>query len=253
MKIKQSVYYKMMLIPLLAVLSCLHGCHKVDLEEYPGTVTDYDGNVYVTIKIGDQVWMASNLRVTHYSDGSAIPLVTGETEWKNMGNNSTDKAYCWYDNDQATYGTDWGALYTWAAAMNGAPGSGSNPSGVQGACPAGWHIPSIAEWTELKDFLISDGFTYNQGKALKALSGWDDDDGEDGNGTDDFGFAAYPGGSRETNYGHFIFAGGNGYWKSATESDDNYASGVHMGNYRDDLFIYKYLKGDGQSVRCVKD
>lgn len=237
----------------LVIMFCLSGCQKEDLEEYPGTVTDYDGNVYVTIKIGDQVWMASNLRVTHYSDGTEIPHVTGETEWKNMGNNSTDKAYCWYNNDQATYGTDWGALYTWAAAMNGAAGSSSNPSGVQGACPTGWHVPSIAEWTELKDFLISDGFTYTQGKALKATSGWDEDDGEDGNGTDDLGFAAYPGGSRETNYGKFIFGGENGYWRSATESDDNCDAGIHLGNYRDDIFIYKYLKGNGNSVRCVKD
>jgi len=237
----------------LVFLFFLTGCQKQILEEYPGTVADYDGNVYVTIKIGDQVWMASNLRVTHYSDGTAIPLVTGETAWKNMGNNSTDKAYCWYEIDEAAYGTNWGALYTWAAAMNGAQGSSSNPSGVQGACPTGWHLPSIAEWNELKDFLISDGFTYTQGKALKATSGWVDDDGEDGNGTDDFNFAAYPGGSRETNYGKFIFAGGNGYWKSATESDDNCAAGIHLGNYRDDIYIYKYLKGDGQSVRCVKD
>jgi uncharacterized protein (TIGR02145 family) len=127
------------------ILTMIVSCEKGDSEEYPGTVTDYDGNVYKTIKIGNQVWMASNLRVTHYSDGTGIPLVTGDTQWENMGNNSTDKAYCWYDNDEAQYRTSWGALYTWAATMNGAEGSNTSPSGIQGACPTGWHIPSHAE------------------------------------------------------------------------------------------------------------
>lgn len=253
MKMKKSIHYKMRLILPLFALVCLSDCKKENLEEYPGTVTDYDGNVYVTIKIGDQVWMGSNLRVTHYSDGAEIPLVTGESAWENMGNNSTDKAYCWYDNNQAAYAADWGALYTWAAAMNGAPGSSSNPSGVQGACPTGWHIPSHDEWKELEAYLASEGYDFNEGTVLKATNGWDDDDGEDGNGTDDYDFAALPGGSRSTNYGTFSFGGRSGYWKSATEYNSTDAYGVHMGNYRTDILFGSYLKGNGTSVRCVKD
>ena len=245
---------KTMTIWLLIILSAfLFSCEKESSDGQFGTVTDYDGNVYTTIKIGNQVWMASNLRVTHYSDGSAIPYVTGDSEWTLMGNNSTDKAYCWYENNQSLYGPNWGAMYTWAAAMNGAPESSSNPSGVQGACPTGWHIPSRAEWQELEDYLSSEGYTDNEGSALKAQNGWDDDDGENGNGTDDYGFAALPGGGRSTNFGTFSFGGRNGYWKSATEFNSTDAYGVHLGNYRTDIHFGSYLKGDGMAVRCVKD
>jgi len=243
-----------MILSLLLILSVfLYGCEKGDSEEESGTVTDYDGNVYKTVKIGTQVWMASNLRVTHYADGTGIPLVTGDSQWENMGNNSIDKAYCWYDNNVTLHGTDWGALYTWAAAMNGAAESSSNPSGVQGACPTGWHIPSHAEWQELEDYLSSEGYTDNEGTVLKAQNGWDDDNGENGNGTDVYEFAALPGGSRSTNYGTFSFGGRSGYWKSATEFDNNNAYGVHLGNYRTDILFGDYLKGNGASVRCVKD
>lgn len=245
---------KTMTLCLLMILSAiLFSCEKESSDGEFGTVTDYDGNVYTTIKIGNQVWMASNLRVTHYSDGSAIPYVTGDSEWALMDNNSTDKAYCWYENNQSLYGSNWGAMYTWAAAMNGAPGSSSNPSGVQGACPTGWHIPSRAEWQELEDYLSSQGDTDNEGTVLKAQNGWDDDDGENGNGTDDYGFAALPGGGRSTNYGTFSFGGRSGYWKSATEFNSTDAYGVHLGNYRPTILFGSYLKGDGMSVRCVKD
>jgi uncharacterized protein (TIGR02145 family) len=118
------------------------------------TVTDFDGNVYNTITIGSQVWMAENLKTTHYSDGTAIPLVTGNSNWDTL--TATSKAYCWYNDDvinKATYG----ALYTWAAAMNGAASVTTNPSGVQGVCPTGWHLPSDAEWTQLTDYLGGTG------------------------------------------------------------------------------------------------
>ena len=112
-----------------------------------GTVTDIDGNNYGTIAIGDQVWMAGNLKVTRYSDGSDIPMVTGESEWAAL--DIDGKAWSWYEN-LAEYGDTSGALYTWAAVMNGAASSEAIPSGVQGVCPAGWHLPSDAEWKILE-------------------------------------------------------------------------------------------------------
>lgn len=92
-------------------------------------VTDYDGNVYKTVKISNQIWMAENLRSTHYSDGTPIPNFV-------------------YNNDTTNIKT-YGRLYTWSAAMRNSPSSNSNPSRVQGASPTGWHIPSEAEWQEL--------------------------------------------------------------------------------------------------------
>jgi uncharacterized protein (TIGR02145 family) len=112
-----------------------------------GTLTDIDGNTYKTLAIGDQNWMAENLRVTHYADGSAIPEVSDEMIWEGMS--TLVDAYCWYNNLSA-YGDTTGALYTWAAAMNSAVSSDSVPSGIQGVCPDGWHLPSDAEWLSLE-------------------------------------------------------------------------------------------------------
>jgi len=108
------------------------------------TVTDYDGNTYNTVQIGNQVWMAENLKVTHYSDGTEIQLVEDKSAWETLSH--TDKAYCYYNNISSN-GKTYGALYTWAAVMNGAGSSNTNPGRVQGVCPDGWHLPSDAKWT----------------------------------------------------------------------------------------------------------
>jgi uncharacterized protein (TIGR02145 family) len=96
-------------------------------------VTDIDGNTYQTIKIGNQIWMAENLKTQHYSDGTPI------------------ESYA-YNNDTTNVRT-YGRLYGWAESMRSAKSSNSIPSGVQGASPAGWHIPSNAEWQVLIDNL----------------------------------------------------------------------------------------------------
>ena len=116
-----------------------------------GQVTDYDGNVYQTVQIGEQVWMAENLKTTHYADGTEIPVVEDDNDWFNLFLN---RAMCYYDNSISNKDI-YGALYTWEAATRGYSTAG-NPSLVQGACPYGWHIPSDAEWTELTD--ISSAF-----------------------------------------------------------------------------------------------
>jgi uncharacterized protein (TIGR02145 family) len=123
-----------------------------------GTVKDIDGNSYRTIQIGEQVWMAENLRTTHFPDGSAIQLLTAlddpvhgiESVWSTIGPGT--KAYCWQWDD-ITNASTYGALYTWDAAMNGADSSSSSPSGIQGVCPDGWHLPSDSEWTEMINHL----------------------------------------------------------------------------------------------------
>jgi len=111
-----------------------------------GILTDIDGNSYNTVKIGMQIWMAENLKTTKYSNGIEIILVDTEAQWDML--TETDKAYCWY-GDNSDNKSVYGALYTWAAAMNGSTSSSSSPSGVQGICPTGWHIPSDGEWHTL--------------------------------------------------------------------------------------------------------
>lgn len=112
-----------------------------------GTVEDYEGNTYHTVVIGDQCWTRENLRTSHYADGTPIPR-------KTSGNSTTSPFYFYkYTSDQNL--VDYGYHYNWAAAMNGAASSNAVPSGVQGVCPNGWHLPSKAEWEIMFNFVNS--------------------------------------------------------------------------------------------------
>jgi hypothetical protein len=95
-----------------------------------GTMSDYDGNIYRTIKIGTQWWMAENLRVTRYRNGNAVPKITDNSAWTTL----TSGAYCTYNSDE-TKAAIFGRLYNWYAV-----------SDARGLAPAGWHVPSDAEW-----------------------------------------------------------------------------------------------------------
>lgn len=133
------------------------------------SATDYDGNVYAAVQLGDQCWMAENLRVTHYSDGT--PLKPG-TE------TSTSERYFYYPNQSATNATKYGLLYSWHTAMNGKAATEEVPSGIQGICPDGWHLPSNFEWMGLEDFLgYKDAYrcgtdVNNVAKSLASTEGW---------------------------------------------------------------------------------
>lgn len=221
---------------------------------------DFDGNNYTTAVIGNQTWMAENLKATHFSDGTEITLVQSNTEWGNLS--YSDQAYCYYDNSLPN-GNTFGALYTWAAAMNGAESSELNPSNVQGVCPCGWHLPSDEEWVELEMYL---GMSYeeayalgwrgtDEGDKLKSAFGWYND----GNGTNSSGFSALPGGSRK-----------NGLFDGLTKttifwSSTEYFHLTHLAFNRSLSYLYSqvgwfsaahyygYPKNYGLSVRCLKD
>ncbi len=111
------------------------------------TVSDYDGNVYQIITIGDQTWMAENLRTTHYSNGMAIENGSGigDIEWEDQS-----KRFFHYGNDSAN-SENFGCLYSWYTAVNGILPSNSNPSGIQGVCPKGLYLPSDSEWNQLEN------------------------------------------------------------------------------------------------------
>ena len=177
-----------------------------------GTFTDArDGKTYKTVRIGSQTWMAENL------------------------NYETNKSYC-YDNDPANC-RKYGRLYTWAAARE--------------ACPAGWHLPSDAEWDALKRFVADTLFRGDKdyvGYALKSKDGWK----KGGNGTDAFGFGALPAGNR---YGDGTFDGvleAAVFW-SSTENGANYAYYRYLHYGVTALGTYDYLEDRAMSVRCVKD
>ena len=122
-----------------------------------GTVTDIDGNTYNTVYIGRQCWMKENLRTTTYADGIHITKATAnlcQSSDVNANNHNTNPNSCYYypNNDSANV-YERGLLYTWNAVMKGAGSSGSNPSGILGVCPFGWHVPSSREWCELENVL----------------------------------------------------------------------------------------------------
>ncbi len=220
-------------------------------------ITDYDDNSYQTIKIGNQIWMAENLKTTHYANGTEITLVENNTAWEALS--YTDEAYCYYDNSVSNKDV-YGSLYTWSAAMDGASSSAANPSGVQGACPDGWHLPSDNEWKVLEMELgmsasEADAFGYrgtDEGDKLKAAYGWDND----GNGTNSSGFNALPSGQRDHYNGAFGIIGTyTEFWSSTTGGASSVAytrtlSSSHSTVIKNNVNMYK---DRGLPVRCIKD
>lgn len=194
------------------------------------TVTDIDGNVYKTIKIGTQTWMAENLRVTHYRNGSQIDEVDDSAAWVSF----TKGAYCWFSNDSLTYKNTTGALYNWYAVTDS-----------RRLCPAGWHIPSDAGWRTLTTVLGGDSVA---GTLMKSDSGWFDN----GNGSNASGFNALPGGAR-SNSGRFLGLGEFAPWWSSSEFDESYAWLRSLFHFNGKVDRSPYNKHDGLSVRCVKD
>ncbi len=204
------------------------------------TVSDIDGNTYSTVVIGTQTWMAENLTTTTYNDGVGIQLESDETIWSQLSSG----AYCWYDNDEATYKEPYGALYNWYAVETGK------------LCPSGWHVPYYSDWQTLESYLIDLGYINDtEGKALKSTSGW----GGDGNGIDVFGFKALPGGYRGEGINGskaFNYAGYNGQWWSKTPYNADNAYNAVLYYFNGNLELSGSLGGDkwyGFSVRCIKN
>ena len=208
------------------------------------TVTDYDGNVYETVQIGSQIWMKSNLKVTHYADGTPISLVTSNTDWANLPDDA--KAYCWYDNDISNK-DDFGALYTYNAAINGS----SLLENVQGVCPDGWHIPSQSEIVDFRDYLTNTyGVNYTAG-ALKQ-TGYDYWLTPNTNATNSTDFSSVGSGYRSGNDGIFSgqyeFATFHKVWSYSS------LSGNFSQAYNNGQFINGTAgKTNGRSCRCIKN
>ena len=227
-----------------------------------GYVEDIDGNRYNTVKIGSQVWMAENLKVTHYPDGTEIPLIEDYNSWGDLENNDTDDAYCWYNNDITNKDT-YGALYTYAAAIG--DNWQKDISESQGVCPDGWHLPTDNEWKELEIYLGMSQAEVDKEAIRGGNEGSRLADGKElwRNGlliqNEDFGisgFKALPAGGRavDTASGNFGGEGVHTVWWTATNYfiEQAYGRNIYYGQSTINRFK-DYYKCYGLSVRCVKD
>ena len=218
-----------------------------DTTEFSNTATvivpfiDFDGNMYQTVKIGNQVWMVENLKVTHYRDGTEIPNITDNDEWGGL----TTGAYASYDNNES-YAETYGYLYNWFAVNGDTDGDGVKDQEI---APEGWHVPTHEEWYELKSYLSNNGHSEVEGRALKSTTGWSS--GIEG--TDDYGFAALPGGYRHYSGEFFSDIGmGADFW-SATNHSDSHAEHRSLSYYNSKILSVNEFMGYGFSIRLLRD
>ncbi len=252
----QFNFYKWLLLSLMVVLMVVilgSYCKKNSAgpeSNETDTVIDIDGNIYKTVKIANQWWMAENLKVTHYRNGDAIPNITDHIEWTGL----TSGAYCVYDNNTSN-ADSYGYLYNWYAVKNS-----------RNIAPPGWHVPSDEEWKELEMWL-----GMSQSEADR--SGWrgTDEGGKlketgtthwnspNTGATNETGFSALPSGHHyggtAVYMGSYIYMGSYAYFWSSTESNSWAAFGRLLrckfsdigrgGSHLD--------KRNGLSIRLVRD
>ncbi len=206
---------------------------EISFKTFYAEVSDIDGNVYPTVKIGNQIWMAENLKTTKYNDGTPIPNVTDNTTWAGL----TTGAYCWYNNDATTYKIPYGALYNWYAVN------------TNKLAPVGWHVATDADWTILTNFL--GGLNVAGGKLKETSTNhWLN---PNAGATNETGFAALPGGDRYSSIS-FRLIGQYGQWWTSTE----YAAQTQQTAYLREIFNtdagMSKSGGDkavGLSIRCL--
>jgi uncharacterized protein (TIGR02145 family) len=203
---------------------------------------DNPATTYNWVKIGSQTWMASNL--------AYLPAVNNANDMSS----TVAKYYVYGYQGDASSGpsvtaakeklsSTYGVLYNWVAAMAGSASSTASPSGVQGICPDGWHLPSLAEWDTLIVFV---GGRDNAGRKLKATENWE----WSSTNRNTYGFSAQPGGKH---FGAFAFRGTDGFWWTATGLSTISAAAERAYYQETDLMEVDGNTDNGYSIRCVKN
>ena len=200
-----------------------------------GGVTDVDGNNYNTVIIGNQEWMAENLRVGSYNNGDYINVVEDGSIWYQLNIPSA----CWYNNDSLSNVSTYGKLYNWYVVNDS-----------RNVCPSDWRVPSDDDWDTLELFIVNSGFSGQDGKALKSTSGWN----SNGNGTDNFGFNALPSGYRyDDNNSTYYSLGSMAYFWSSSNGINFDAMYRKLEDVADTIRTNEGTAKYGFSIRCMKD
>ena len=209
------------------------------IGKFGNKIFDIDGNMYKTVIIGNQQWMAENLKTSKYNDGTVIANVSNTIGWSEL----TNGAWCYYNNEEVNK-VRYGKLYNWYVIE-------ANSNAKKNICPNGWHIPSNSEWKTLLDFL--------EGKSVAGIKmkeagskNWYPSNIES---TNTSLFTALPGGKR-SNDGQFLDVGYAGYaWSSPISSGSSTLIPVSLGLSYDKSIVNidTVTKNHGNSIRCIKD
>ena len=218
---------------LLFTLGCEKGYENI-------TITDIEGNIYQTDKIGNQFWMTENLRTARFNDSTSIPKVEDCVWWESL----KSPGFCWYNNSPEINRNVYGALYNWYAVNSGR------------LCPSGWHIPTDNDWKILEKYLGMDqtetdasdwrgeGLAYK----MKSTMDWNNDS----NGNNSSGFSGLPGGTRWPGC-EFDNIKNMGCWWSATEKGEGEVWYRSLSSNVSTIGRVSAFKIWGLSVRCIKN
>jgi uncharacterized protein (TIGR02145 family) len=232
----KNKFYTPMLSGLILLFSLTLSCKRdktptpVAIFTPSDPVSDVEGNVYQTVKIGNQIWTTGNLRSTKFNDGSSIPYVDVQANWVNLNT----PAFVYYAFDSANKPT-YGALYNYYAA--------TDPK----IAPAGWHVPTAAEWQTL---ILALGV--NAGDKLKEMgtTHWQP---PVSNATNESGLTVLPGGFIDGGDGSFNLLFYTAAFWTSTETNATNATVFQLVNTNSTVSSTSYYKSNGYSLRLVKD
>lgn len=223
----------------LVLIVGVYCCKKNESGNVPQTLfvedaplVDCEGNTYKTVKIGNQVWMAENLRVTKYRNGDAIPEITINALWAS----SSTGAYCWYANDAANK-TIYGALYNWYTVTDS-----------RKIAPDGWHIPTESDWTTLISYLGGDNVSGGKLKGIGTTYWKNPNTGADNKS----GLTVLPTGNRDGNGGEFRNLSNDAYIWMDSNSTKVWFRYLTYNDAKCVAYSDDY-KQNGFAIRCIKD
>lgn len=235
-KIPFFSFVRAIMVILMVKISC-HPMEPIPINNRENVwVRDIDGNVYHSIRIGSQIWMTENLKVTKFNDGTRIPNVKSSDEWLRLSK-LNQPAYADYNNIPSNADRH-GKLYNWHVL-----GSRKN------ICPPGWHVPSDVEWEILINYL---GGLREAGRKLKE-AGFEHWKAPNTGGNNESGFTALPSGKRQATDGKFSGMGEESIWWSKTEINSDLGSALQLYYDYSGMSALGWDKRAGFCIRCIKD